>query len=261
MCRRLLPRLLAALLLLRALAAGAEAQPVENHRFCNEQAANVVLFLDVTTPYDEADRSTLISGIEQIFDSLGDGDRIPIRTIEDAFASSDRLLDMCMPYCPSRGFLRDLFSSCTMGVVINERKKLRSAVKLTLRDRLEEARELPNSEIIRTISTAAKEEYRPDRTNQIYIFSDMIENSAYLSGHSFFASDLDSLVARLRGDGLVPRLSGAAVHVFGFGRTGVPSERAALDQEKLNRISAFWMAYFAAAGASLSMQQHLSGAS
>lgn len=259
--RTIVPALAALVLLRSLLPAGVGAQPIEDHRFCDESATNVVLFLDVTTPYDEADRSTLVSGIEGIFDSLDDGDRISIRTIEDAFSSSDRLLDMCVPYCPSKGFFRDLFSNCTMGVVINERKRLRAAVKLTLHNRLKAARELPNSEIIRTISTAGKEEYRPDRQNQIYIFSDMIENSAYLSGRTFYSSEVQPLINRLKGDGLVPHLNGATVHVFGFGRTGVPSERAALDQEKLNRISAFWTAYFGAAGASLSMQQHLSGAS
>ena len=251
---------MAAFALFRAGATGAEAQPIEDRRYCDETAANVVLFLDVTTPYDNADRATLISGIGRIFDSLGDGDRIAIRTIEDAFAKSSRLLDMCVPYCPSRGFFWDLFSSCTMGVVINERKKLRGAFKHALRSRLEAATELPKSEIIRTIATAAREEYRADRSNKIYIFSDMIENSDYLSGSDFRAGDAEKLMERLSGDGLVPRLTGASIHVFGFGRTGVTDVRAPLDQELVKRISGFWVAFFSAAGASLSLQQHLSEA-
>lgn len=248
-----------ALILLQSFQTGAAAQPVEDRRFCDDAAANVLLLLDVTTPYDTADRSTLISGIEQIFDSLGNGDRISIRTIEDAFSNSHRLLDMCVPYCPSNGFLRDLFSNCTMGVVINEKKRLRAAITLTLRNRLEAAGELPTSEIIRTIAAASKEEFRSGRPNRIYIFSDMIENSVYLSGRAFFSTGIGPLMTQLEGDGLIPHLQGANVQVFGFGRTGV-ADRPPLAQEMLKRLSAFWTAYFRAAGAALSLQQHLSSA-
>ena len=143
--------------------APAVAQVIEDHRFCSDTAANIVFYLDVTTPYDAADRDTLVSGISQIFDNLQEGARLSIRTIEDAFSSSDRLLDMCVPYCPSGGFFADLFSSCTEGVVINEKKKLRADIRLAIAHRLDAATELPNSEIIRTISSSASEEYRAGR--------------------------------------------------------------------------------------------------
>lgn len=232
----------------------------EDHRYCSDSASNVVFYLDVTTPYDTADEEALVSGISRIFDSLEDGGRISIRTIEEAFSSSDRLLDMCVPYCESGGFLADLFSDCTQGVVINEKKRLRAAVRETLGARLRAASELPNSEIVRTIAMSAQEEFRPGRPNRIYIFSDMIENSAYLGGGTFFSSATTPLMEKIAADGLVPSLSGASVRVFGVGRNGISGSRDPLPQERLERLMAFWGAYFNAAGASLTVSQNLSSA-
>ena len=249
----------AAALTLVALHSQATAQTLEDHRFCSDSAANVVLYLDLTTPYDGSDEATLGSGIGHIFDGLEDGGRIVIRTIEDTFANSKRLLDMCVPYCKSGGFLSDLFSNCTTGVVVNEKKKLRDAIKLAIAP-MRLSVELPNSEIIRTIALSSREEYRAGRTNVFYIFSDMIENSAFLGGRTFFAASTPDLMQKVKKESLIPELSGAAVHVFGFGRGGIASARAALPQDRLAKLNSFWTAYFQAAGARLSLEQNLTSA-
>ena len=109
------------------------AAAVDNSRFCSETAANIVLYLDVTTPYDDVDKQALVDGATRIFESLKGGERISIRTIADEFSSSRRLLDLCVPYCESHGLLRDLFSDCTEGVVINEKKRLKASIAIELR--------------------------------------------------------------------------------------------------------------------------------
>lgn len=236
----------------------AQTQAIEDRRFCSDTAGNVVFYLDLTTPYDASDEASLVSGIGRIFDGLEDGGRIVIRTIEDTFSNSKRLLDMCVPYCKSGGFLSDLFSNCTAGVVINEKKRLKDAIKLAISPVLRQAVELPKSEIIRTMALSAREEYRGGRANILYIFSDMIENSAYLGSRAFFSTSPATLMRRVKKDNLIPNLGGATIHVFGFGRSGVAAAKTALRQDRLARLSGFWTSYFAATGAKLSLEQNLS---
>jgi hypothetical protein len=76
----------------------------------------------------------------------------------------------------------------------------------------------------------------------------MIENSAYLSGADFFASDNQELVLRLADDKLIPNLLDAKVGVFGMGRGGGEG-RAALPQDRLTKLEEFWRLFFIAAGA------------
>lgn len=235
-------------------------QPIEDSRYCSATAANAVLYLDMTTPYDASDQATLVSGISHIFDSLNDGDRLSIRTIEDSFSSSERLLDMCVPFCRSGGFLADLFSDCTAGVVINDKKRLREAIRQTISQHVRRAVELPYSEIVRTLAMSAREEYRPRQSNAIYVFSDMIENSTYLSGRTFFSTRTDALLERIEKDHLIPDFSGATIHVFGFGRNGIAGDRHALSQDAIGKLRSFWTLYVQAAGATLSLEQNLTTA-
>jgi hypothetical protein len=79
--------------------------------FCDEAADNVVVYVDRTTPYDEADKTALIDGVSRLFESLEGGERFAIRTVAENFAASASLLDACVPFCPSKGFLDDLFST------------------------------------------------------------------------------------------------------------------------------------------------------
>jgi len=227
-------------------------------RFCDPAGANLVIYLDVTTPYDDIDKAALINGIGRILGQFKGGERIAIRTIEDAFSRSRRLIDTCYPYCPPGGLYDVLFSSCTEGVVINEKKKMMRSVVIAITDMLDGAHELDKSEIIRTLTQTLREEYRRDRPNRIFIYSDLIENSQYLSGADFFRLKDSVLIEKIAQDGLVPAIWEADVRVFGVGRTGVPGERSALPQDRLNRLTGFWTKYFAAGGATVRMTQNLS---
>lgn len=224
--------------------------------YCADEAPNVVLYLDVSTPFDEVDKRTLIDGIGRIFETLEGGARLSIRTIEDTFANSRRLLEDCVPTCPG-GFFGDMFSSCTEGMMIEDTKALRRKIVESIGGRLNAAAaELPHSEIVRTLALSATEEYRRGRRNLLFVFSDLIENSQFLPGSEFMTAPDGAIIEKLSASNLLPDLWEAEVRVFGVGRAGTP-ERPALTQDKLQKVTGFWLKYFAACGATVTMQPNL----
>lgn len=229
----------------------------EARTYCAPDAANLVVYVDKTTPYDETDKRALIDGIGRLFESLVGGERFSLRTIAESFSASTSLLDACLPWCPAAGLFDSLFGSCNEGLVASDRKALRTRLVGQLRDLLDNFVELPNSEIVRTIAITLPIELRPGRPNHVYMFTDLIENSTYLPGKDFFGKKTPVLLARVAADGLVPPLTGVDVHVFGVGRGGNPADRHPLDQALLEKLTGFWTGYFAAAGASLTIQPAL----
>lgn len=229
----------------------------EARTYCAPDAANLVVYVDKTTPYDETDKRALIDGIGRLFEGLAGGERFSLRTIAESFSASTSLLDACLPWCPAAGLFDSLFGSCNEGLVASDRKALRTRLVGQLRDLLDNFVELPNSEIVRTIAITLPIELRPGRPNHVYMFTDLIENSTYLPGKDFFGKKTPVLLARVAADGLVPPLTGVDVHVFGVGRGGNPADRHPLDQALLEKLTGFWTGYFAAAGASLTIQPAL----
>lgn len=230
-------------------------------KYCADTADNVVVYVDRTTPYDDTDKTALVDGISRLFESLKGGERFSLRTIADSFATSTGLMDACVPFCPDAGFLGDLFSACTEGVMINDRKHLRDQIVTQLQSLLANFVELPNSEIVRTIAMTAPNEYRPGRANRFYLFTDLIENSVYLPGKQFFSDKNDKLLAHVSADHLVPDLSGSTIQVFGVGRGGNPGDRHPLDQKLLGKLVDFWQRYFAATHATVTIQATLGAVS
>lgn len=220
-------------------------------------AANIVVYVDRTTPYDPTDKTDLVDGVSRLFENLKGGERFTIRTIADSFTASTSLLDQCVPFCPDQGPLGDLFGSCTEGVMLNDRKHLRQEVVRQLQSLLANFTELPNSEIVRTIGLSAPGEMRVGRTNRLYLFTDLIENSLYLPGKRFFSDKNDLLLKQIATDGLIPDLTGAQIQIFGVGRGGNPGDRHPLDQALLSKLTDFWQRYFAAAKAIVTIQQAL----
>jgi hypothetical protein len=243
---------LAALGLALCVGGGAAAAGGASEKYCREDAVNRVVFLDVTSAYDDIARSSLVDGLGQIVDSLTDGEHITIRTIADEFGHSARLFSDCMPYCADEG----LFSKCTEGVLIADRRAFRASLAKTLREVIAGSHELDHSEIVRTLSRAGGEELRAGRTNDFYIFSDMIENSAYLPGSRFLRERNKALILRLADDKLIPNLEGVSVRIFGFGRKGTEG-RASLNQVQLDKMTEFWKLFFLASGATVEIQQNL----
>jgi hypothetical protein len=228
-------------------------------KYCSSSADNVVVYVDRTTNYDAKDKQDLLDGVSAIFGALKGGERFSVRTIADSFTASQSLIDACMPVCADKGFFGDLFSSdCTEGVAINDRNHLRDRVVATIENLLNSYSDLPYSAIVRTLALTANSEIKPGQSNRLFLFTDLLENSQYLPGRDFLNQPNDQLLTKVEGDRLVPDLHGAVVKVFGVGRSGLPG-RPPLAQPLLSKLMDFWTRYFAAAHATVSIQQALSG--
>jgi hypothetical protein len=247
----LLPFVLLLLGTVPAAAAG------DYEKYCDPTAANIIVYLDRTTPYDEIDKAALIDGVSRVFEGLTGGERFVLRTINDASVRSESLIDSCIPVCKSSGWLDDLFGgTCTEGVMLNDRKHLRTKVVGQMQSLLDGFVELPYSDIVLTVAKTGSAEYREDRPNRYYLFTDLIENSQNIPGKDFFSVKNDKLIAKLEAQGQLATLTGADIRVFGVGRSGKPG-RPPLDPALLAKLTQFWTAYFEAAGAKLSIQQSL----
>lgn len=256
---RLLSRLQALICLLTLLLpmgfAASAADRTE--KYCQPDGANILVYVDRTTPYDEIDKSALVDGISRIFESLTGGERFTVRTIADATSHSETLLSACIPVCASKGLIDDLFrSDCTEGAAINDRQHLRSQIVTQLRQLLDGFVELPYSAIAGTLAETGSLEYRRGRSNRIFIFSDLIENSPDIPGKDLFDSKAPILVERAEKRRMIPDLAEADVRVFGVGRSGKPG-RPPLPTELLLKLKDFWEAYFAKTGANLTIGQSL----
>jgi len=246
-----------AVILLIGLVGSANAQAIDWKRYCAAEGRDILLFIDVTTPYDAQDKTILVDGLQRIVADLKGGDRIVIRTIGESAAHSERLIDRCIPYCPPKGFWEDLFSDCTGGLILNHKRILIADIRNTTRARLDKFTELPFSDIVTTVALVTREELAGKKETEVFLFSDLIENSPFMPGSEFLMLPNEDLFKRVNKNQLLPRLSGAKVHVFGVGRGGT-AERTALPIERLNKIEAFWSGLFKEGGsASVSISQNL----
>lgn len=244
-------------LFLTGLVGSAGAQAIDWKRYCAAEGRDVLLFVDVTTPYDAQDKTILVDGLQRIVGDLKGGDRIVIRTIGESAAHSERLIDRCIPYCPPKGFWEDLFSDCTGGLILNHKRILIADIRNTTRARLDNFTELPYSDIVTTVALVSREELAGKKETEVFLFSDLIENSPFMPGGEFLMLPNADLFKRIDENQLVPQLAGAKVHVFGVGRSGT-AERAALPIDRLNKIEAFWSSLFKEGGStSVSINQNL----
>jgi hypothetical protein len=232
------------------LFAGAARADLLFDDYCDPEAASVVFMLDVTTPYDNIDKSVLRDSALKVFNRLEGGQKLTIVTIEDSFSHSRRLIEACIPYCPSDGsFIDIILSDCTEGVLLQRRRELATHLRDTLDLMLGASAELPRSDIVRTVYYAMKGDAgtAPTRVD-LYVFSDMLENSGFITLRDLFGSKTAWLIDKARQDNLVPSIPGAAVRIFGVGRRhseGKPE----LTIAEMKRLTDFWRAYFDAAGA------------
>ncbi|HUJ37793.1 MAG TPA: hypothetical protein VLW88_08955 [Hyphomicrobium sp.] len=237
-----------AALLILCTAGSAFAQPKTNKDYCDaDDGANLVFAIDTTTPYDEKDKDLLVRAVAEIFETMHGGDRIVIRTINESFATSERLIDRCVPRCKAKNIWDD-FWKCNQGLIVNDTKKVKQEVVQSLKARLANFQEQPRSDIIRTLSTLSREEMQRGRRRVLYVISDLIENSDYIPGKVFFTLDTRKLMQNVKKYGLLSSLADVDVHVFGVGRDGTPA-RAPLTVPALKKIMDFWNAYFKASQA------------
>lgn len=215
--------------------------------YCADEGETAIFLIDVTTPYDSIDKDVLTAGFEAIISSLKGGDKIIVRTISDDPTHSKKLFDKCIPYCPERSTLDELFSDCTQGVILNHKRFLMSELGSSIRTELDSFVELPHSAIIQTISKSVAEDVQKRSATKIFIFSDMIENSIYVPGKTFWKSKPIAVIDLLTKDALIPDMKGMKVSTFGVGRSG-GSNRTPLEVKLTRILTTFWTIYFERAG-------------
>ena len=175
------------------------------------------------------------------------GDRVVIRTISDSFSRSEHLFDRCVPRCGEDGIWGKM-TRCNQGLIVADTRQIKRELVQALRGKLSDFKATKRSDIVRSISTITAEEMQRGDRRILYVFSDLIENSDYISGSWFFAADPKALVKYVRKFNLLAQLRGAEVHAFGIGRDGTP-QRGPLGVGSLQKLLSFWNAYFKESGA------------
>jgi hypothetical protein len=253
----LLAALLAALVFGQLISAETSfAQNRSNRDYCLSSGRVRLFLVDVTTEYDSVDKNSIVGMIEKILDSGKGGDLVVIRTISDSYTKSERIIERCLPQCPSSGFVDRLFK-CSDGLIKTDTAIVRKDILDALRNRLLKFDETKYSDIIRTLNSVAKEEAREGHEYSLYVYSDLIENSENLiPTRNFFRYQIPVLIDHLQKYGLQAPLTNFEVQVAGVGRAGTPDRRP-LTISELNFLTTFWTAYFKAGGAkSISISQN-----
>src|ERR1039457_3968679 len=79
------------------------SQARDNKDYCRSAGHTVIFLIDVTTPYDQTDKSAIVRMTDEIFSSIKGGDKLVIRTITDSHTHSERLIERCIPNCSEEG--------------------------------------------------------------------------------------------------------------------------------------------------------------
>lgn len=170
------------------------------------------------------------------------------RSIGESYTKSERLVEKCVPQCPAQGTINRLFK-CSDGILRTDTAKVRQDILAALKSRLENFQELKYSDIIRTINSDAQEEARQGQILNLYIYSDLIENSENLiSDKKFFRYKVPFLIDALKKYKLIAPLTNSEVEVAGVGRSDT-ADRRPLNINDQNFLLDFWKAYFKAGGA------------
>jgi hypothetical protein len=222
------------------------AQTGDNRSYCKSDGRIALFLVDITTPYDQTDKDLIVKATDKILASLVGGEKVIIRTITDSHTRSEQLVERCIPFCAAEGLSRIFL--CNDGAIRTDRENVYEDIVGSLRQRLSKFEERRHSDILRTVLLAAKEDAINGHKLSLYIYSDLIENSEYLSGRKFFSTAVPRLIATLQKDKLIPSLKNADVHIAGVGRGGT-KDRRPLTVAEQRKVSEFWEAYFKEAGA------------
>lgn len=218
------------------------AQGKENRDYCLQSGTIRLVLIDITTEYDQRDKAVVVGTLDEVFAAAKGGDRIVVKTIADSHAKSERLIERCVPQCAADGFFNRLFN-CSDGLLRTDTETMRDDIVKILRSRLAKFEELKYSDIVRTITMSSREESRAGQQLNLYIYSDLIENSDYFPGRYLFVQPLRVLMDGLKKWNLIAALNGVEVLVSGVGRAGTVDRRP-LTVPELNKLNEFWQAYF-----------------
>jgi len=234
------------LLCATVFASEASAQIRQNQDYCRRSGTLRLVLVDVTTPYDKTDKDAISLMIRQVMGASIEGDRLSVRTISDSYIKSERLIERCMPVCDAEGWGR--LVNCNDGLLRIDRARARKDIVEALGERLATFNELKFSDIIRTINRVATEDMGAADKAELFIYSDLIENSDYLSERSFFYYSTGNLIGGLKKLTFIPNFRGAKVSVAGVGRSD-HADRRPLTLKEMAKLTDFWKAYFKEGGA------------
>ena len=217
--------------------------------YCGYGHATSVLLVDRTTAFDATDKAVFLQALDGMIAGLGAGDRLVLYTMTGAYTESQKLFDRCKPACPDEGFIGDLFASCRPVVARSDALGFTRELAQTLAGLLQKPEETRFSDLFRTVADAVRPYVAgPQKLQNVYLFSDLIENSPLLPERELKRLPPAAILQRLRTDGVLATLGGAAVRVFGFGRDDSPA-RPPLPQAERQRIEQAWRLWFDASGA------------
>ena len=249
--RRWVPALLAVLLpcLLHSAPASAAADD-----FCQYGQATALLLIDRTTAFDDTDRSIFLGALDSLVLRLHAGDRLVAYTMTGAYTESRKVFDRCKPGCPDDSFLGSLLSTCRPVIARSDYRAFITALAADLAQLLREPEQTRLSDLFRTVADvtgtyagdAGAARGRPLR--QLFIFSDLIENSSFLPEREFRRLPPADILRRLEQAGLQASVDGADIRVFGFGRDDSPA-RPPLPNEQRQRLREVWLKWLRAGGA------------
>lgn len=217
--------------------------------YCGYGHGTAVLMVDRTTAFDATDKTVFLQALDGMIAGLGAGDRLVLYTMTGAYTESQKLFDRCKPACPESNFLSDLFAACRPVVARSDALGFTRELAATLAGLLQKPEETRFSDLFRTVADAIRPYAAgPQKLQTLFVFSDLIENSSLLPERELKRLPPATIVQRLRTDGVVATLGGAAVRVFGFGRDDSPG-RPPLPQAERQRIAQAWRLWFEAGGA------------
>lgn len=217
--------------------------------YCGYGRGTSVLLVDRTTAFDATDKAVFLQALDGMISGLGAGDRLVLYTMTGAYTESQKLFDRCKPACPDEGFLGELFASCRPVVARSDALGFTRELAQTLAGLLQKPEETRFSDLFRTVADAVRPYAAgPQKLQSVFVFSDLIENSALLPERELKRLPPATILQRLQTDGVIATLGGAAVRVFGFGRDDSPA-RPPLPQAERQRIEQAWRLWFTASGA------------
>jgi hypothetical protein len=227
-------------------------------RYCDREGAGgyAVFLIDVSDPYNTIDQERLAVGAANIFEKVPGGERLAVVLMGDRPEYLERRFLQCMPGCDKSKM--GLFESLTTNACIDsrireDRDKLlpqyRRAIAEILADK--KRKEAKHTRILETLRNVSAD-FRSGSIHRLYIFSDMIENSAIARFSDLDGKKVEQYLAKVGDAGMIPNLKGTEVVVFGFGTPqGDAKRQGALANAVRSSLERFWATYFTMAGARL----------
>lgn len=229
-------------------AAHAGGGPNSRAAYC-EYGHNAALFLvDRTTQYDETDQRVMIESIGSVVDSLGTGDRLVLATIDAHYTGSESLANECKPGCPAQGPIEAMAGGCSSMIAQADLRNFKTQLAASIRPLATTAVESKTSDIAGTIAQWTQSPPAGKPFSQVYIFSDMLENSQAIPWAKFKSMPPEDAVEKMKSLNRLPAVDGASVRIVGFGRLHDPG-RPPLPADMDARIRTFWADFFKAGGA------------